>query len=72
MSPVVNLINPKPKFNPKAERKFLNALPANEARQVAGSAAKLARAQDGQSLESIYSEGKDDLYKWQRVGDVDS
>jgi hypothetical protein len=70
MSPVVNLVNPKPKFNPKAEQKFLNALPANEARQVAGSAAKLARAQDGQSLEFLYNEGNDDLYKWQRVGDV--
>ncbi len=64
------MINPKPKFNPKAERAFLASLSANEARQVAGSFEKLARAKAGESLEAIYNEGKDKLYQWKRVGDI--
>jgi hypothetical protein len=70
VSPVVNLINPKPKFKPNAGRKFLNSLPKNEARDVAGSYAKLDRALDGQPLEAIYNEGKDPLYQWKRVVDI--
>lgn len=58
-----------PRFNPKAEQAYLRSLPAKEARDVAGSYAKLARAKGGESLEAIYNEGKDDLYKWKRVGD---
>lgn len=59
-----------PRFNPKAERAFLAKLPPREARDVAGSWAKLERAtKGGESLEAIYNEGKDDLYKWKRVGD---
>jgi len=26
--------------------------------------------EDGTSLEAIYNEGKDPLYRWKRVGDV--
>lgn len=66
-------LNPKlqPKFNPNAERAFLAALPPNEARQIAGSPAKLERAlKGGESLEAIYNDGKDDLYKWKRVGNI--
>lgn len=59
-----------PKFNPKAERAFLNALPAKDARAIAGSVEKLARAKAGESLEAIYNEGKDELYRWKRVGEV--
>jgi hypothetical protein len=70
LSPVINLINPKPKFNPKAERKFLNALPANEARQVAGSMEKRDRILAGKAtMEEVYNEGKDELYRWKRAGD---
>lgn len=59
-----------PRFNPKAERAFLAKLPPREARDVAGSWAKLERAtKGGESLEAIYNEGKDDLYKWKRIGD---
>lgn len=67
-------INPKskPTFNPNAERSFLASLPPNEARQIAGSRAKLERAlKGGESLEDIYNEGKDELYKWRKVGDVE-
>jgi hypothetical protein len=32
VAPMIALINPKPKFNPKAERAFLESLPAKEAR----------------------------------------
>jgi hypothetical protein len=72
MAPMIAL-SPKlkPKFNPNAERSFLAALLPNEARQIAGSAAKLERAlKGGESLEDIYNEGKDKLYQWKRVGDV--
>jgi len=69
-APRIDLINPKPKFNPKAERAFLESLPANEARAVAGSFDKLARAKAGESLEAIYNAGKDELYQWKRVGEV--
>ena len=61
----------KPNFNPKAERAFLASLPANEARQVAGSIEKRDRILAGKAtLEEVYNEGKDELYKWKRVGDI--
>lgn len=70
-APRIDIFDAQPRFNPKAERKFLAALPANEARQVAGSRAKLERALKGDAtLEDLYNEGKDPLYQWQRVGDV--
>lgn len=70
-APIINLINPKPKFKPKAERAFLRSLPAKEAAQVAGSVEKRRRIiEDGESLEGIYNEGKDELYQWKRVGEV--
>ena len=49
---------------------FLARLPPKEARDIAGSWDKLARAKGGQSLEEIYNEGKDPLYRWRRVGEV--
>ena len=45
-------------------------LPPKEARDVAGSWEKLARAKGGQTLEEIYNEGKDPLYRWRRMGDI--
>ena len=39
----MDLIHPKPKFNPKAEQAFLESLPKNEARDVAGSWEKQRR-----------------------------
>lgn len=61
----------KPRFNPDAERKFLEALPFNESRQVAGSAEKRDRILAGKAtIEEVYNEGKDELYKWKRVGDI--
>ena len=45
-------------------------LPPKEARDVAGSWEKLARAKGGQTLEEIYNEGKDPLYRWRRLGEV--
>jgi hypothetical protein len=74
LSPVVNL-SPKfkPRFNPNAERAFLAGLPFNEARQVAGSINKRGRILAGKtSIEEVYNGGKDELYKWRRVGDVAS
>jgi hypothetical protein len=60
-----------PRFNPEAERDFLAKLPPHEARQVAGSREKLERALKGDAtLEDIYNEGKDPLYRWQRMGEV--
>ncbi|MFZ1830460.1 MAG: hypothetical protein WAW42_17215 [Candidatus Competibacteraceae bacterium] len=60
-----------PKFNPKAERDFLKSLPAKEARDVAGSWEKRRRIlEDQETLETIYNEGKDELYRWKRVGDI--
>ena len=70
LSPIIDLIRPNPKFNPNAERAFLESLPAKEARAVAGSFAKLERAKAGESLEAIYNEGKDELYRWKRVGEM--
>lgn len=67
----IDLINPKPKFNPNAERTFLRTLPAKEAAQVAGSFEKRRRIlEDKETLEGIYNEGKDELYRWKRVGEV--
>jgi hypothetical protein len=61
----------KPVERPNAERLLLSSLPPNEARQIAGSREKLARAlKGGESLEAIYNEGKDALYKWKTVGDI--
>ena len=69
-APRIDLIHPKPRFNPKAERAFLSSLPAKEAAQVAGSYAKLQQVlKGGTSLETIYNAGKDALYQWRRVGD---
>jgi peptidoglycan hydrolase CwlO-like protein len=49
----------------------LRTLPAKEAAQVAGSVEKRQRTlEDKETLESIYNEGKDELYRWKRVGDV--
>lgn len=71
-APRIDLINPKPKFNPNAERTFLATLPAKEAAQVAGSFEKRRRIlEDKETLESIYNEGKDELYQWRRMGDVE-
>ncbi len=70
-APIINLINPKPRFNPNAERAFLAKLPAKEARDVAGSWEKLARAtKGGETLEGIYNEGKDPMYRWKRMGEI--
>jgi len=71
LSPMIAL-SPKlkPHFNPDAERAFLQSLPAKEARDVAGSWEKRRRIlEDGESMEGIYNQGKDDLYKWRRVGE---
>jgi hypothetical protein len=63
----------KPRFNPNAERAFMAGLPFNEARQVAGSIDKRERILAGKAtVEEVYNEGKDDLYKWKSVGDVTS
>ena len=71
LSPRIDLINPKPKRNPKAERAFLAGLPATEAAKIAGSREKLQRVLSGkETLEDVYNQGKDELYKWKRVGDV--
>lgn len=65
----IDLINPKPRFNPKAERAFLTSLPSKEAAQVAGSFEKRRRIlEDQETLETIYNEGKDPLYRWRRMG----
>jgi len=46
-------------------------LPDNEARQVAGSIDKRDRILAGKAtVEEVYNEGKDELYKWRRVGDI--
>ncbi|RUQ40029.1 MAG: hypothetical protein EKK69_07025 [Candidatus Competibacteraceae bacterium] len=71
LSPIINLMNPKPKFNPKAERAFLASLSPHEARQVAGSIDKRDRILAGKaSIEEVYNEGKDPLYQWKRVGEI--
>ncbi len=71
LSPMIALRNPKPKFNPKAERAFLAKLPPKEARDVAGSWEKRRRIlEDGESMESIYNAGKDELYQWKRISDL--
>ena len=64
-----------PKHPPKeregAERAFLASLPAPEAARVAGSYEKRRRVLDGgETLEAIYNEGQDELYKWKRLGDM--
>ena len=70
-APRIDLIHPKPRLNPKAERAFLSSLPAKEAAQVAGSSAKLQQVlKGGTSLETLYNAGKDELYQWKRIGDI--
>ncbi len=65
----MDLIHLKPKFNPKVEQAFLESLPKNKAREVAGSWEKRRRILvDEETLETIYNEGKDPLYRWKRVG----
>jgi len=72
ISPRIDLINPKPRFNPNAERTFLRTLPAKEARDVAGSWEKRRRIlEDKETLESIYNAGKDPLYQWKKIGDIE-
>ena len=57
--------------SPKAEQAFLAGLPGNEAAQVAGSIDQRDRILAGKaSIEEVYNEGKDELYKWRRVGDI--
>lgn len=69
--PKIDLFDVRPRFNPKAERMFLARLPPDAARQIAGSSDKLARVLKGDvGLESIYNEGKDPLYQWQRLGEA--
>lgn len=70
VSPRIDIDPTKPpRFNPKAERAFLANLPAKEARAVAGSWEKRRRVlEDGDTLEAIYNEGQDELYKWKRLG----
>lgn len=60
------------KFKPDAERVFLEKLPHNEARQIAGSEEKLQRVKDGESLEAILNENKSPLYHLKRLGEVAS
>ncbi len=68
---MIALLNPRPKFNPKAERALLARLPADEAAQVAGSDEKRQRILAGKAtIKEVYNEGKDTLYRWQRVGDL--
>ena len=69
VTPKIDLFNAKPRFNPKAEQAFLAKLPPKEARDIAGSWDKLARAKGGETLEAIYNAGKDELYKWKRLRD---
>ena len=50
------------RFSTVAERtQFLAQLPPKEARDIAGSWEKLARAKGGETLEEIYNQGKDPL-----------
>jgi hypothetical protein len=49
--------------HPKVERAFLDGLPKKEAARIAGSQDKLQRVLDEESVEDLYNEGKDDLYK---------
>ena len=70
LAPRIDIFDAKPRFNPDAERKFLANLPAKEARDIAGSWEKLARAKGGESLADIYNQGKDPLYQWKRLGEV--
>lgn len=69
--PKIDIFNAKPRFNPKAEQAFLAQLDPKEARDIAGSWDKLARAKGGETLEAIYNEGKDPLYRWKRIGDFE-
>lgn len=70
VSPRIDL-DPKtpPRFNPKAEQAFLAKLDPKEARDIAGSWDKLKRAKGGETLEDIYNEGKDPLYRWKKLGE---
>jgi predicted transcriptional regulator len=61
-----------PKERPGAERAYLRSLPTKEGRDIAGSYEKRRRVlEDGDSLETIYNEGKDPLYKWKRLGNFE-
>jgi hypothetical protein len=71
LTPKIDL-SPKrqPKERPGAERAYLRSLPAKEARDVAGSYEKRRQVlEEGKTLEAIYNEGQDELYRWKRVGD---
>src|SRR5574343_859440 len=69
VTPKIDIFNAKPRFNPKAEQAIRARLPPKEARDIAGSWAKLARAKGGETLEKIYNDGKDPLYRWKKLGE---
>lgn len=52
-----------------AEQRFMNRLSDYDQRLIAGSRDRLQQFRDGRSLESIYNEGKNTIYRWGRVGD---
>lgn len=58
----------KPKHD--AERRFFEALPAGEARKVAGSADRLRRILADEDWEKVVNGNADPLYRLQRVRDV--
>ena len=71
ISTVINIpASTKPRYKAKAQWTFLTQMPPEEAARVAGSRERLQRALDGETLETIYNEGKDALYQVQQVGDV--
>lgn len=60
-----------PKKKPNAERDYLNRLPLDEARQVAGSSEKLLMVKNGAGLDEIINKGVDSMYKLKRLGEFD-
>lgn len=52
-----------------AEQRFMNRRSDYDQRLIAGSRDRLQQFRDGRSLESIYNEGKNPIYRWGRVGD---
>lgn len=71
LAPRVDLVPAQPpRFDPTAERRFLAKLDPKEARDVAGSWEKRRRVlEDGATLEDLYNAGKDELYRWKRLGE---
>lgn len=57
------------RLRPAAERNFLTSLPTHEARQIMGSADRLAQVRAGKSVDDVLNAGRAEMYHLKRLGE---